>query len=296
MSARVPDGPGAGPADRRPAPFENPEALPMEHGTRRPADLGRRSVTRRSDMTRATEPADPDVGRRPKERLISVACYVLPLLLVAAGTAFGVNRAMAGWQNHTEAFQVDVNAETARGPGQTDDVIILGDSITEQSARALRDSLSNEFRLRIRGRGGYRVEDMEPYAIESATTRPEQVVINLATNDVLQQWPIQRTIEAYERLLEDYSAVRCVHVVTITEMITPPADDTEINLRAVLLNLTLHKLAATKNLKIIDWTKLMHTEESQGWPRGALTSDGIHPNSYGRQKLVQMYKDALRSC
>jgi hypothetical protein len=230
------------------------------------------------------------------DRMARIFCYVLPLVLVAAGTAFGVNRAMAGWQNHAEVFQADANAETTKGPGPSDDVIILGDSITEQSARPLHDSLSNEFRLRIRGRGGYRVEDMEPYAIESATSRPEQVVINLATNDVLQQWPIERTIAAYERLLDDYSAVRCVHVVTITEMITPPPDDTEINLRAVLLNLTLHKLAANRNLKVIDWTKLMHSEESQGNPRGPLTSDGIHPNSYGRQKLVQMYRDSLRSC
>jgi lysophospholipase L1-like esterase len=249
------------------------------------------------EMDDKTEAAADPGGAFDLPGIVRAAlCFALPLVLVAGGTVAGVNRVLGGWTEHQDAFRVDANTDPARGPGQADDVILLGDSITEGTASALQASLSSEFKIRTRGRGGYRIEEMEPYAVELATTQPEQVVINLGTNDVLKNWPIAQSIAGIDRLLDEFAQVRCVHIVTINELIDQPADDQTINERALFLNLSIHRIAKNRNIKVIDWTKALHTEADQGYPRGQLTSDSIHPNSLGRQKLIQMYRDSLRSC
>ena len=85
------------------------------------------------------------------------------------------------------------------GPDPTDDVAIIGDSITEQAEPLLLAELQPDSVVRVRGRGGYRIEQMEPYAVEAAAAEPEQVIINLGSNDVLLSWPLERSVEAYTR-------------------------------------------------------------------------------------------------
>jgi hypothetical protein len=249
------------------------------------------------DPPERREVADPNPrGAGLKARAVKAVCYSLPLVLVAAGTAVGVNRVLGGWTVQEATFRTDANSDPARGEGPTDDVILLGDSITEVTSKLVQDSLSGQFNIRIRGRGGYRIEEMEPYAIELATTRPEQVVINLGTNDVLKNWPMAQSIEGINRLLDQFAEVRCVHIVTVNELIALPADDQAINQRSLFLNLAIHQIARSRNIKVIDWAKNLHTEANAGYPRGELTSDSIHPNGLGRQRLIQLYRDSLRSC
>ena len=77
---------------------------------------------------------------------------------------------------------VRTHRDQSKGPKATDDVAVIGDSITAYSEAALRDAIGPTYKVTFRARGAYRVGDMEPYAIELSTTKPEQVVINLLVN------------------------------------------------------------------------------------------------------------------
>ena len=188
-----------------------------------------------------------------------------------------------------------VSNEPATGPGPTDDVSLIGDSITEQSEPVLHQVLDPTFKVRVRGRGGYRIEELEPYAIELATTKPEQVVINLGTNDVLKNWPVEKATAAMNRMVSTFKGARCVHIVTITEGMQSAQDPNQAA-RARVFNLQLRLIAFEHNLGVIDWATLIREDAAAGSPKGPLTSDTVHPTEEGQRRLAELYKSSLDGC
>lgn len=222
---------------------------------------------------------------------VALACV---LVLILSGLAFG--RVQARWDERRAALGPAATAtEPAPGPGPADDVALVGDSITEQSERILHEVLDPSFKVRVRGRGGYRIEEMEPYAIELATTKPEQVIINLGTNDVLTNWPVEKATAAMNRLVSTFRGARCVYIVTITEGMRSERDPNQ-SARALVFNLELRRIAAANNVQIIDWAGLVRADTAAGSPNGELTSDTVHPTDEGRRRLAQLYQSALDTC
>lgn len=218
----------------------------------------------------------------------------LAVVLVLGGLAIG--RVSNRFEARRAAVSADVVlSEPAAGPAVNDDVALVGDSITEQSESTLHQVLDPTFKVRVRGRGGYRIEEMEPYAIELATTKPEQVVINLGTNDVLTNWPVEKATAAMNRMVTTFKNARCVYIVTITEGLFS-AEDPNQAARALVFNLELRRIAAAHNVKIIDWAGLVRSDTASGSPQGQLTYDTVHPSEEGRRRLGQLYRSSLETC
>jgi hypothetical protein len=216
----------------------------------------------------------------------------LGLVIVLGGLAVG---RVADRADARREVGVDSGGPPPTGPNPTDDVVIIGDSITEQAEAMLLDELQPASVLRVRGRGGYRIEQMEPYAVEAAAAEPEQVIINLGSNDVLLAWPLDRSVEAYRRMLEYFDDTRCVHLVTVNQGFES-SNDPGLGFRALLLNGKIRELAAATGADVIDWATMVSDYEAIGEPYGPLTSDSVHPNELGKKMIADAYRESLRTC
>jgi hypothetical protein len=247
----------------------------------------------RPERSRPVPPGEDDEGGN---RLVAVGAVVLALLLVVVLGGLALHRVSARFEARRDAFTADArSSELDAGPGPTDDVALVGDSITEQSEATLHAELDGTFHVRVRGRGGYRIEEMEPYAIELATTRPEQVIINLGSNDALKSWPLDKSVQALRRLIKDFEGTRCLHLVTINEaMVNDRVPD--LSDRAAALNGEIRRIAATENFNVIDWSRAVADDAKAGSPGGGVTSDSIHPTPAGQKLLAGLYKTALGTC
>ena len=65
-------------------------------------------------------------------------------------------------------------------------VLVLGDSITDHGQRELNDELGPLYALSIEGQDNFRLDEQIPAAERWATRPFQQVVINLGTNDAVQ--------------------------------------------------------------------------------------------------------------
>ncbi len=222
----------------------------------------------------------------------SVALAVV-LVVVLGGLALGrvADRADA----RHDAGSVGGSGPTPTGPAPTDDVVIIGDSITEQSESLLLDELQPDSVVKVRGRGGYRIEQMEPYAVEAAAAEPEQVIVNLGSNDVLLGWPLDRSVEAYARLLTSFDDARCVHLVTVNQGFQSELDP-GLAFRALLLNNQIRQLATRTGARVIDWSQIVADYEAAGSADGPITTDSVHPTDIGKHLLADAYREALRTC
>jgi len=229
-------------------------------------------------------------------RLATTLSVLLAFVLVIVLGGVALARVDTRWEARRTAVADDAGpAEVPAGPGPTDDVALVGDSITEQADATFRSALQPPYHLRVSGRGGYRIEEMEPYAIELATGKPEQVVINLGTNDVLRNWPLDKSVAALNRMVNEFKATRCLHLVTISEYLVIP-DDSGSKARAAALNAEIRRLAQTRNFDVIDWSGLVSRYTAQGEPDGPITADSVHPTELGRKKLTDLYRQALDRC
>lgn len=216
----------------------------------------------------------------------------LALVVVLGGLALG---RVADRADARREVNVGSGGPPPTGPDPTDDVVIIGDSITEQAEPMLLDALQPDSVVRVRGRGGYRIEQMEPYAVEAASAEPEQVIINLGSNDVLLSWPLDRSVEAYARMLGYFDDARCTHLVTVNQSFRSDSD-AGLAYRALLLNGQIRELAASTGADIIDWAKMVSDYEAAGSPFGPITTDSVHPTELGQKMLADEYEEALRTC
>jgi hypothetical protein len=230
-----------------------------------------------------------------KNRVVATGVVVVTFILVLGFGGVAVSQVLDRWEQPPDSMRVAPGLEVDQGPGPTDDVAIVGDSITELSEQTVRDTLQPAYHLRVRGRGGYRIEEMEPYAVELAATGPEQVIINLGTNDILRNQPIDRAAVALERMVKDFSQAHCVHLVTVNETMQS-ATDPGMGARARQLNAQIRRIATTYHTQIIEWSAAVVFDMFGGSPGGPLTGDGVHPNAKGQKLLAALYQRSLQTC
>ena len=227
-------------------------------------------------------------------RAVTYGAVALALALVVVLGGLAVGR-VAERADARREVSVDSGGPPPTGPTPTDDVVIIGDSITEAAEPMLLDELQPTSVVRVRGRGGYRIEQMEPYAVEAAAAEPEQVIINLGSNDVLLNWPLNRSVEAYRRLLDYFDDARCVHLVTVNQSFRSETDK-GLAYRALLLNGQIRELATAAGADVIDWSTMVSDYEASGSPYGPITTDSVHPTELGQKMLADTYREALRTC
>jgi hypothetical protein len=175
------------------------------------------------------------------------------------------------------------------------DIAYLGDSITDQSRDLLHTQLDADPKA-IVAVGGKRIEEMEPGAHLLERRRPEQVVINLGTNNVLQEDTLDHEASALQQVVDTFPQAQCIHIVTINEsMYEPPKD---LYHPAVALNDRIRAMAAADpRIHIVDWAGIVRDQDAAHDPSGPITYDNVHPTpAVGQHLLVDAEQRSIASC
>jgi lysophospholipase L1-like esterase len=172
---------------------------------------------------------------------------------------------------------------------------VIGDSITDISRTTFEQALEPDYAVEVDGVGGARVDQMQGEADKVAATHPQQVVINLGTNDVIGKFPIDQSMKSYEEMINKFPDAACLHVVTVNEDIVALSDPDYRN-RAVEYNNRLRSLASQHHARVIEWNRIVHDYLAAGEPEGHLSTDSIHPTELGQKKLADAYRASLDAC
>ncbi len=164
-------------------------------------------------------------------------------------------------------------------------VAIVGDSITVSSAPQIKHALEGRYRTDIRARPGQRIDQMLVALHGALAERPNAVVVNLGTNDVLQgdtHWH-----SSFDRMIADLADQPCVLITTISTRVTGwdaiPAIAEQIN-RAIA------ETAATRaRFHILDWNAAVHTGDGTQ----LLVADHVHPSAAGEARLASLIRSGL---
>jgi len=173
-------------------------------------------------------------------------------------------------------------------------VLVIGDSITDQGQTALKRELRSSYDVSIDGKAGARADEQVASAGRWATRPFDQVIVNLGTNDVMQPWPLERTEASLREILAQYPLARCLHLVTINEVM-PNKDGIDAFGRARELNAWMRELAESDpRVELIDWAAIVNEQ----WSTTGVdpTVDGVHPRPEVQELLAVTYERALDAC
>jgi lysophospholipase L1-like esterase len=177
-------------------------------------------------------------------------------------------------------------------------VLLAGDSITEQGAGALAGAIDGTFGVgghdvAIVARSGATAGEMEPEVVAAAAEAPDQVVINLGTNDAVRTATVPEGLAAVERMAASFPSARCVHLVTLSESVVAFEDPVGPGQRAADMNRGLTDLAQRNGYRLIRWDQIAAEGVASGQP---LTLDSIHPDGAGQARLADAYREAIEGC
>ena len=174
-------------------------------------------------------------------------------------------------------------------------LLLVGDSITAISEKRLTASLDGRWKVSVSGApkrtAPQRIDDLP--LLEAI--KPEAVVINLGTNDVIQQVAPDATITAITKIAAAFPAARCLALVTVNEDMYNARDAT-LGPDAKAVNDRIVALAKDKGWKIIRWDLIVKQYRAEGEKQGHLTADTIHPGTVGQKLLADAYSRALVTC
>lgn len=180
-----------------------------------------------------------------------------------------------------------------------DRVAVLGDSITALGHGSLEQNLGDTYDLSISGNFGKTVEQVLPEAQRLADERNyEQVIINLGSNDVLQNLPVEASMAAMRQMVDLYPEAHCIHLVDINEHMVIESTGESRTEQAVAFNAALEQFsAADDRLSVISWNDIASQSLNEDQPPwSTLTTDSIHPTDQGNDEIDQLYGRALRRC
>lgn len=175
--------------------------------------------------------------------------------------------------------------------GGSGTVVLFGDSLTVLVMKDVTNGAKPDIDVTTKGTWGLRIDELIDPAAEVAATDPDQVVVNLGTNNVLQRRDIVASNQDLDRLVEELSDVRCIHLVTVNEQIHHLGGDFTKEARA--LNDEIRRLAARRlNTTVIDWNQMVLDHAGDN----IMDADTVHPNPAGITLLAAAYLEAIRAC
>lgn len=183
-------------------------------------------------------------------------------------------------------------------PGDGRSVAVVGDSIVSLDAQDLQRDLGDRFDLDVSGNFGKTVTDVLPVAGALADRRPDQVVIELGTNDVLQGVPTRTSMAALRQMVSLFPSARCIHLTDVsTHMLEPDGRPANPAL-ARAFNTALDELVGSDpRLSVVHWDAAVGRSIADGATgAGVLTKDSIHPTAQGDVVLNSLYREALAGC
>lgn len=183
-------------------------------------------------------------------------------------------------------------------PNSGDQVAVVGDSITSLDKPALQEDLGGTYDLTIVGDFGATISEVMPAAQLVAGEEPQQVVINLGTNDVIAAGNLAESVSTLAAMVDTFDAAECVHLVNINEHMVELSTGESRRQQAEQFNSALEDLAGDRErVSIIGWNDVVEsTLDDDDPPTSTLTKDSIHPTQEGNGRLNDLYAEALSGC
>ena len=176
-----------------------------------------------------------------------------------------------------------------------DKVAVLGDSITFVTTGKIFEEFDDEYEVIGDAKLGARVQDMQPTADSLASQQPQQLIVDLGTNDVLLGTPIDQAGAALRDMIGKFGSAECIHVVNINTRMTSDGAPVEDAARA--MNEQIEQIAAEDDrIDIIDWDGMVAGSVDDEHPAGTFTADTVHPSEEGQRALADAMGDALARC
>lgn len=186
-----------------------------------------------------------------------------------------------------------VAAVAACGGGDESKVGLIGDSITDMSRQPLTTALGTDHVVEIVGKFGARSDEVIPDVKVIAASNPGAAIINIGTNDALQQVPADQTRANIQQILDLLEDTGCRFLVQINEGIADKATGTPRTEEARAVNAQLASLAEENDgVEVIDWNA---TIASNGG-NGVVTYDTVHLSDKGVVLMADVYRTALDGC
>lgn len=182
---------------------------------------------------------------------------------------------------------------TGCGGPDNDKVGLIGDSITDLSRDPLTNALGNDHEVEIVGKFGARSDQVIEDVKVIAASNPAEAIINIGTNDALQQVPAAQTAANIQQILDLLGNVDCRYLVQINTGITDKATGGAREAEATAVNDQLAELAERNDgVKVIDWNSTI----ADNGGNAAITYDTVHLSDKGIVLMADAYKEALADC
>jgi hypothetical protein len=229
------------------------------------------------------------VSKRSVVAVGAVVVVVAVAVMVTVGRpgSRGVEPAVAG-------PTVPVGTTPSTVTPVTHPIGFIGDSITDQARAALVSQLDADPAM-IRAVSGIKIDGMLQSAKELAASRPDEVVINLGTNNVLAGESTDREVDELQRLMAIFADVRCVHLVTINEHMFS-WDGVDLLNGATHFNARIRAMTADPRVHVVDWAQIVTDYDAANDPFGPMTIDTVHPDPLGKKLLLDAYQRSLDAC
>jgi len=179
------------------------------------------------------------------------------------------------------------------GTADEDKVGLIGDSITDLSREPLTQALGEDRVVEIVGKFGARSDQVIEDVKVIAASEPAAAIINIGTNDALQQVPAAQTAANIQQILDLLGDVGCRYLVQINTGITATATGAARQAEAAAVNDQLAQLAELNDgVEVLDWNRTI--ADNGGNP--AITYDTVHLSEKGVVLMADAYRQALDDC
>ena len=176
-----------------------------------------------------------------------------------------------------------------------DSVSLLGDSIFAGAEATLRQTLGDRWNVRLDAVSGLTTADQIQGAerLAGRAVPADHLVVNLGTNDVFREVPLEESRRSLDEILAKFDSVRCIHLVTVTDKLRPDRA-TEVIPSAVAFNAMLRGFATDPRVRIIEWAQVLDANDADA--AGPLLADQVHPNERGNVVLGDAVATSLAGC
>ena len=168
---------------------------------------------------------------------------------------------------------------TNRGPIDTESIVMLGDSITEQGEW---NSLLPGLPIVNQGHSGFTTEELRPIADSVGDARPRAVFVLTGTNDIRDGRPPEWTAVQLGLMLDALDR-RSPETITVVQTVLPRAGRPAA---VEATNAAVRAVAADRGVQILDLHGAF--DDGRGGLRSDETTDGVHLSASGYQQWAMV--------
>jgi lysophospholipase L1-like esterase len=178
--------------------------------------------------------------------------------------------------------------EFSKAPLKCSEIVMLGDSLTEQNNWMI--SLEARVPVRNRGISGDTSDGVLQRLEEIVVSQPAALFILIGTNDLWTDNTAEKTVSNIKEII-DTVHVNSPDTLLFVQTVFPLRTDTHLNQKVKKINRLIVALASTKDIHLIDTHFLL--SDLNGELNENYTTDGVHLNNKGYEAWVGTLRKIL---